>query len=112
MKFIKKLLLSGSLACVLMAPFASSAFAVKLPPEYPSEDEVILDAIVGRPLLIAATAAGTALFIVTLPFTLIAQNTGQAAKTLIANPGNAAFNRCLGCTAGHRINQHIEETDY
>lgn len=57
------------------------------------------DLLIARPLLIAATAVGTGLFVVTLPFSALGGNVGEAADALIAEPGREAFARCLGCTS-------------
>ena len=52
-----------------------------------------------RPLLIGATAIGAAAFIVSLPFTALGGNVGEAAQSLVVEPGKEAFVRCLGCTS-------------
>lgn len=56
------------------------------------------DLLIARPLLIAATAVGAAVFVVSLPFTALGGNVGAAGKALVVEPGKAAFVRCLGCT--------------
>ena len=56
------------------------------------------DLIIARPLLIAATAIGAGVFVVSLPFTALGGNVGEAGKALVVEPGKAAFVRCLGCT--------------
>lgn len=64
----------------------------------PSAIEMGADLLVARPVQLVATAAGTVVFIASLPFTLLGQNVGQAGKTLVAGPAKATFVRCLGCT--------------
>ncbi|MFC3608252.1 multidrug transporter [Stutzerimonas tarimensis] len=59
------------------------------------------DLLIARPLLIAATLVGTGAFIVSLPFTALGGNVGEAAEALIAEPGREAFARCLGCSSSH-----------
>jgi len=63
------------------------------------------DLVVARPLLIGATLVGTAAFIVSLPFTALGGNVGEAAQALVVEPGREAFVRCLGCTSsGYKQN--------
>jgi hypothetical protein len=56
------------------------------------------DAVLARPALLALTIGGTAIFLVTLPFSLLGGNVGEAGKTLVVGPAKATFTRCLGCT--------------
>ncbi|WP_397450480.1 multidrug transporter [Pseudomonas sp. NA-150] len=64
----------------------------------PSGYAMIGDLLVARPILIALTAIGAAAFVVSLPFTALGGNVGEAGKALVVTPGKAAFVRCLGCT--------------
>ncbi len=66
--------------------------------EAPKAYSMVGDLIVARPLLIAATAIGAGVFVVSLPFTALGGNVGEAGKALVVEPGKAAFVRCLGCT--------------
>ena len=60
------------------------------------------DLLIARPLLIATTAIGAGVFIVSLPFTALGGGVEEAADALIGEPGREAFVRCLGCTrSGH-----------
>ncbi len=59
---------------------------------------MMADLFIARPLLIAATVVGAAVFVVALPFTAAGGNVGKAGKALVVDPGKAAFVRCLGCT--------------
>ncbi|WP_373183072.1 hypothetical protein [Halomonas campaniensis] len=65
----------------------------------PGGGAMIADALVARPLLAAATIGGTALFIVSMPFSALGGNMEGAAETLVMTPARATFARCLGCTA-------------
>ncbi|EIK98519.1 hypothetical protein PMM47T1_00735 [Pseudomonas sp. M47T1] len=69
-------------------------YQVQSPPAY----SMIADLVIARPLLIAATAIGAAVFVVSLPFTALGGNVKDAGKALVVDPGKAAFVRCLGCT--------------
>lgn len=61
-----------------------------------STDSMALDAIIARPLCLAATIIGTGLFIASLPITVISGSTHQAARTLVGKPANLLFTRKLG----------------
>lgn len=64
----------------------------------PSGGAMIVDAVVARPLLAVATVGGTALFIVSMPFSALGGNMEDVADTLVMTPARATFMRCLGCT--------------
>ncbi|EWC42115.1 multidrug transporter [Pseudomonas stutzeri] len=66
--------------------------------EAPKAYSMVGDLIIARPLLIAATAIGAGVFVVSLPFTALGGNVGEAGEALVVEPGKAAFVRCLGCT--------------
>ncbi len=57
------------------------------------------DLILARPVLVAITAAGAGLFVLTLPFSATGGNVREAAAVLVRGPAEQAFMRCLGCTA-------------
>jgi len=65
--------------------------------ENPHWFAMVGDFFVARPLGLVMTAGGTALWLVSLPFTLMAGNAGDTAETLILGPGEQTFVRCLGC---------------
>lgn len=69
-------------------------YEVEAPPAY----SMVADAVIARPLLIAATVIGAGLFVVTLPFTALGGGVDRAGQALVVEPGKAAFVRCLGCT--------------
>ena len=89
----------ATLGLALMAPWFANAQPVD---ESPSALAMVGDLIIARPLLVVATAAGAAAFLVSLPFTATGGNMDQAADTLVAGPAEAAFVRCLGCRTGGR----------
>ena len=66
--------------------------------EAPRAFSMIGDLLIARPLLIGATVIGAAAFVVSLPFTALGGNVGEAADALVGEPGREAFVRCLGCT--------------
>src|SRR6516225_2757952 len=54
------------------------------------------DALVMRPALFATTVAGTAVFVVSLPFTLLSRSVAPEARALVVAPAKATFARPLG----------------
>jgi hypothetical protein len=76
----------------------SISFSVEVIDQEPTNMEMFGDAIFVRPLLAVATVFGTAVFIVTLPFSAMGGNTKEAANVLVAQPADALLFRCLGCT--------------
>lgn len=64
--------------------------------------EVAADALVVRPVSLAATAIGSAIFVVALPFAAIAGDVKGAADTLVMAPGRYTFKRRLGDFESHK----------
>lgn len=62
----------------------------------PSAAAMTFDAVIVRPASFVATVAGTGLFIVSLPFSLLGHNTDKAGKRLVAEPAKYTFARPLG----------------
>ncbi len=85
---------AAMIACLLapQALWAESAID-----ETPNEWAMVGDLVVARPIGLVMTAGGAAVWLVSLPFTLLAGHAGEAAETLIVGPGAATFARCLGC---------------
>ena len=57
---------------------------------------VAADVLVGRPLCFAATAIGSAFFVVALPFALFSKSVSKTADVLVGTPARATFTRPLG----------------
>ncbi len=57
---------------------------------------IVADVFIARPLGLMATLAGSALYIVSLPFTVPARGTEQAKKVLVDYPYHYTFSRPLG----------------
>jgi hypothetical protein len=75
---------------------AEQGFGFKPNPNPPASSVVAVDAIIGRPLGLATTIAGTAVFLVTLPMSLPSESTAEAAWGLVGRPGGWTFVRPLG----------------
>ncbi len=61
-----------------------------------SAEAMIADGLLLRPAGIAATVLGTAVFVVTLPFSIPTRSVGKAAQKLIVDPARYTFVRPLG----------------
>jgi hypothetical protein len=75
---------------------AEKGFAPKPEPGVPSSSVMFADTIIARPLGLAATIVGPPLFVITLPFTLPSETTGDAAWGLMGRPAGWTFMRPLG----------------
>jgi len=62
----------------------------------PNGGLMLVDAVVVRPLTFVASVAGAAIWVVTLPFTLLGGNTDEAGNILVADPWCYTFVRPLG----------------
>lgn len=90
-----RLLAAAALSVTLVAPQISVAQQVD---EDPSALAMVGDAIIARPLGLAFTVIGAAVYVVTLPFSALGGNAKAAGQTLVVGPAEATFVRCLGCT--------------
>jgi len=57
---------------------------------------MLLDSFLLRPLMLVGTVAGTATFLVTLPFSALGGNVKESARTLVLEPAEYTFRRPLG----------------
>lgn len=62
----------------------------------PSFTSMLVDGAIARPLGLGATVVGTAIWIVTLPFSALGGNVGEATDKLIVEPARFTFVRPLG----------------
>lgn len=76
---------------------ASAAIEIDETDFGPSYDTMVVDTVVGKPLQLVTAVAGTAAYLVSLPFSLIGGNADQAQQKLFVEPWDA-MGRCLGCT--------------
>ena len=88
------------LAAVLLFTWAASPALAKEKESITGEDRnavsMMFDLVLLRPLGLAATVVGTAFFVVSLPFSILGGNTGEAAKKLVVEPAKYTFSRPLG----------------
>ena len=75
---------------------ALAEHARQAPEKTPSAAAMSADLLLVRPLGLVSTVAGTGIFILSLPFTLISGSVGTAADKLVADPAVFTFDRPLG----------------
>lgn len=102
MKSIQRRLLALVMSFV-MASMSLPAFANDAMSDDPAYDRpgffaMTLDLALVRPLTLVGTVAGTAVFIASLPFSILGGNTAEAGNALVVTPAKTTFLRCLGCT--------------
>ena len=64
--------------------------------DQPNYGEMAVDGFVVRPIGLVSTVLGTGAWIVTLPFSALGGNAGEAARELIVRPARFTFARPLG----------------
>lgn len=97
------------LVLALCLPTHSSAEELE---DGPSLGAMFGDVVFARPLLFAVTVVGTALYVVTLPVTLLTGNAGDAGDALVMTPAAATFTRCLGCTNKDKYGDTFNYSDH
>jgi hypothetical protein len=84
-------------AALATLPLGNSLFAQEYD-DYKkgSSEEMVVDALVVRPLGIAGTIVGGAIFLISLPFSAAGGNTSEAYEKLVEAPASYTFKRPLG----------------
>ena len=91
---VKRATTALMVGCLLMPQVLLAQQAVD---DTPNEFAMVGDLLVARPIGAVMTVGGAAVWLVSLPFTLMAGHAGEAAETLMLGPAEATFVRCLGC---------------
>src|SRR4030043_731780 len=83
------------LAILLTLMLVSAAFSVegRAQTRTPDDEIPMMDLLIARPIGVASGIVGTALFIVTLPFTIPTKSVDKSAKMFIVDPFNFSFSR-------------------
>ncbi|MGD9082387.1 MAG: hypothetical protein PVJ50_09935 [Desulfobacterales bacterium] len=96
-KIRKRSMILLLIAIVIFIPFGALALAQsKTMDNNASAEAMAADFFVVRPLGIVATVAGSAIFIVSLPFSALGGNTKIACRKLVVDPAKFTFKRPLG----------------
>jgi len=90
--FMAFMLAFGSLSMATSAS-ASETYSFN---DKPSGGDMLLDMVLMRPLMLVGTAVGAVSFVVTLPFSALGGNVGEAGETLVMEPARYTFIRPLG----------------
>ena len=104
---ISHILITTLAVCLLVFSSAGHAQAID---ESPSALAMTGDALLVRPALLATTLVGSVVYVVSLPFSLLGGNAGEAGETLVIGPAKATFVRCLGCTRVGRKPETVQQT--
>ena len=80
-----------------LSPLSLAESGVGAVDEDPTALAMGTDLLLVRPVMLATTVIGSAVWLVSLPFSAAGGNMKQAADTLVVGPGKATFVRCLGC---------------
>jgi hypothetical protein len=83
-----------AISCLLLPQMLWAQEAID---ETPNGFAMVGDLLVARPLGVVLTLGGAAVWVVSLPFTLLSGHASEAAGTLIGGPVETTFMRCLGC---------------
>ena len=82
------------LVCTVTMSLMGVNRAFATPPVDPAA--VVLDAVVARPLCLAATVVGSVFFVISLPFAATSKSVHRTANALVVWPAQATFTRPLG----------------
>ena len=115
MKSLNRVAAAAVIAGIAMAAASTSFAASSGTARYsslesgPRWEDQAMDAVLARPIGIVGTGVGMVVWGVSLPFSLLGGNAGEAADTLVGGPARETFVRCLGCrSAGRR--QHAADS--
>lgn len=90
----QQVLVSTLSAALLATPLAQAANDYRV--TEPGYGSMVVDGLIVRPLGLAATIVGAAAWVVTLPFSALGGNVGEAAEDLVVDPARFTFTRPLG----------------
>jgi hypothetical protein len=108
---MKKLIKAAAMASTMALSLSLSqlSLAAEQPGVVVEEDPTMLamtsDLLFVRPVMLVGTVLGSAVWLVSSPFSLAGGNAMQAADTLVVGPAKTTFVRCLGCVGdGYKHN--------
>jgi len=96
---MKNMKVLRALAMVAALLICQPALSYEANAHGPSGIDMAADLLIGRPVLLATTLVGSAIWLVALPFSALGGNIVASAETLVLEPAKATFVRCLGCSA-------------
>jgi hypothetical protein len=101
----RRAIVATVVSCMLLPQMLAAQEAID---ESPNEWAMAGDLLVARPIGAVLVVGGAAVWLVSLPFTLLAGNASEAAGTLIGGPVETTFMRCLGCRNPGYTNKDAE----
>ncbi len=104
---ISRTLIATVAACLMAFSSLGHAQAVD---ETPTALAMTGDALFVRPVLLATTIIGSVVYVVSLPFSALGGNAGEAGEALVVGPAKATFVRCLGCSRTGRKPDTVEQS--
>jgi hypothetical protein len=94
---VKSCMVFGVIAALICIPLANSALAEEyFKAKEPGGGAMIYDLVIMRPVGLAATALGSAFWLLSLPFSASGGNYDTATKKLVKEPAAFTFKRPLG----------------
>lgn len=96
--FIKHAVVFLIAGLIIFMPVSSAVLAQEesMHKEEMTTEKMAVDILLVRPVGIAATVVGTALFIVSWPFSALGGNTDEAYQAFMVEPAKFTFKRPLG----------------
>ena len=96
-KNAKSWVVFGVIAALIAVPFTTSALAQEyFEAKEPSGDAMLYDMVVIRPAGLVATAVGSVVWLISLPFSALGDNVDIATEKLVKEPAAYTFKRPLG----------------
>lgn len=93
----KKSMIFFVISAMMVISFSSGALAEEyFEAKKPGGGDMMWDAAVVRPVGIVATVIGSAFWVISLPFTLLADDVDSATEKLVKDPARYTFKRPLG----------------
>jgi hypothetical protein len=92
---IMKRLIAVWIGMIFLASLSVTPLSAAEPRE-PSPDEVAADLLFVRPVALSSIIVGSAIYIITLPFTIPTGNLGLAGRKLVVEPVKYTFSKPLG----------------
>ena len=98
LKYRQKLATCFLLIALALYPLSVLAATAETEPgkKQISPEVMTIDLLLARPLGLVSTVVGSAIFVVSLPFSAIGGNTPEAWNSLVAAPSKFTFDRPLG----------------
>lgn len=96
-KIAKKTFVTLLVVVFVTTAFASSSFAqAVIQDEEITTENMVVDAVLVRPLGLCAIILGAGLFVISLPFSALGKNVKEAGQKLVVAPVKFTFQRPLG----------------